>query len=169
MFISASRWMNGRSSARQTHQLADHARRQRRRDVVHELDVALRRGLGHDLATDLADLIFHVRDDARLEARRDRAAVVDVAGRIHRQQHVAHHLELLRREVLEHHAALARGEQVRLPRDVHDVGVLEHHPVAGLVGHLLEVHGLRAPQLREHFVRRRGDVGVGVVEIDDRH
>ncbi len=40
----------------QPHELTDHARRQRGRDVVHELDVALRRGLGHDLAADRADL-----------------------------------------------------------------------------------------------------------------
>ena len=75
-------------------------------------------------------------------------------------------LELLGREVLEHDAALARREQLRLAGDVHDVGVLEHRPVAGLVRHLLQVDGLRAPQLGEHLVRRRADVGVGVVEVD---
>ena len=133
---------------------------------MHELDVALLGRLGHDLATDRADLVFHLRDHPRLEARRDRPAVVDVARRVHRQQHVAHHLELRGREVLEHHAALARREQLRLARDVHDVGVLQHRPVAGLAGHLLEVDGLGAPQLREHLVRRRGDVRVGVVEVD---
>ena len=41
----------------QAHELTDHARRQRGRDVVHELDVALLAGRRHDLAADRADLV----------------------------------------------------------------------------------------------------------------
>ncbi len=50
--------------------------------------------------------------------------------------------------------------------DVHDVGVTQHRPVLGAVGHRLAVHGLLTPQPLEHLVRRPVDVAVGVVEID---
>ena len=63
--------------------------------------------------------------------------------------------------VLEHDAALAGGEQVRLARHVHDVGVLEHRPVAGLAAHVLPVHRLGAAQLLEERVGRPVDIRVG--------
>ena len=50
---------------------------------------------------------------------------------------------------------------VRLAGHVHDVGVLEHRPVAGLVGHVLPVDGLGAAQLLEERVGRPVDVRVG--------
>ena len=153
----------------QAHELTDDTRRQGGGDVVHELDVLAFRGLGHDLPADGADLTFHVRDHTSLEPRGDGAAVVDVAGRVHRQQHVAHHLELRLLEVLEHHPALARREELGLARHVHEVGVLQHHPITGFACHLLEVDGLRPPELGEDLVRWRRDVGVGIVEIDGDH
>ena len=105
------------------------------------------------------------RDDTRLEPRRDGTPVVDVTRRIHREEHHAHHLELLGREILEHDSAGTRREQVGFARDMHDVGVPQHRPVARLAAHLLPVHGLGAAQLGELLVRRTLDVGVGVGEI----
>ena len=64
-----------------------------------------------------ADLRLEVGDDLALEAVGQRPAVLDVARRVHRQQHVPHHLEVGLVEVLEHHPALAGGVEVRLAGD----------------------------------------------------
>ena len=120
----------------------------------------------HDAAADRADLSVHRADDLGLEARDERPPVVDVARRIHRQQHVAHADEPGLVEVLHHHAALARGEQHRLARDGGEVGVLQHRPEPGLVGHVLPVDGLRAAELGEELVRRGLDERVGIPELD---
>ena len=69
-------------------------------------------------------------------------------------------------EVLEHHAALARGEQHRLTGDRGEVGVLQHRPEPGLVRHVLPVDGLRAAELGEELVRRGLDERVGIPELD---
>ena len=53
-------------------------------------------------------------------------------------------------EVLEHDPALAGREQHGLAGHVHEVGVLEHGPEAGLAGHVLPVDGVGAAQLGEH-------------------
>ena len=89
-------------------------------------------------------------------------------GRIHGEQHHPHAFERLGCEVLEHDAGLVGREEVRLLGDADDIGMLEHRPVPGLVGHVLPVHGLRAPQLGEDLVRRPVGVGVRVVDVDGR-
>ena len=50
---------------------------------------------------------------------------LDVTRRVHRQEHVAHRRQGVRVEVLEHHAALGRREEHRVPGDVDDVGVAQ--------------------------------------------
>ena len=124
------------------------------------------RGAFQDAAADGADLSVHRADDLGLEARDERAPVVDVPGWVHRQQHVAHADEPGLVEVLHHHAALARREQHRLPRDGGEVGVLQHRPEPGLIRHVLPVDRLRAAELGEEFVRRGLDERVGIPELD---
>ena len=149
------------------HQAAHHPGRQARGDVVHELDVTAFRRLGHEVATDGADLRLELADDARLEAVGDGLAVCLMAGRIHRQQHAAHHLEAVGVESLEHHAALGRREQVGFPGDVHHVVVAEHGPEARLaVAHLLPGDTFAGAQLGEFVVGDAVDEGVGVAETE---
>jgi hypothetical protein len=75
-----------------------------------------------------------------------------VLRRVHRQQHHAHHLERVGVEVLEHDAALARREQVRLTCDLHDIGVAQHCPEAGLAVHLLPRHRCGGTQFGQQVV-----------------
>ena len=49
--------------------------------------------------------------------------------------------------------------------DLDHVGVLEHRPEAGLAGHVLPVHGVRAAQLGEPLVRGPFEERVGGVEV----
>ena len=91
---------------RNADQLTDHLRRERGGDVVHELDLALFGGLRHDLAADRANLRFHLRNDPSLEFTDEGPSIFRVTRRVHRQQHVAHHLETLRFEVLEDNPSL---------------------------------------------------------------
>ena len=146
-----------------SHEPAHDPGRQLGAHVVHELDLRPElAGLGHDVAAQFADLLLELADSARLEARDHRLAVVRVARRIHRDEHVARHREAFRRRVLEHDAALARREQVRLVRDVQHVGMGEHGVEARLAVHVLPHHGLGAPQLGEKLVRRPVGKRVGI-------
>ena len=154
------------------HQPAHDAGRQLGAHVVHELDV--RTGLarfGHDVAAQLADLLLELADRARLEARDHRLAVVRVARRVHRDQHVARHREAFRRRVLQHDAALGGREQVRLMRDRKHVGMRQYGVEAGLAVHVLPHHRLRAAQLGEQLVRRtvRERVRVSEPQRGGRH
>ncbi len=95
------------------------------------------------------------------------APVVRVAGRVHRQDHVAHHGQLLGVEVLEHHAARGGREEQRVAGDVHHVGVAQHGPVAGAVGHGLPVDGLaRRRRWANASCGGPVDVAVRVVQVD---
>src|SRR5262249_36855795 len=72
------------------------------------------------------------------------------------------------REVLEHHAALARGVEVRLPRDCHHVRVGQHGEEPRLAAHVLPCHRRGASQLGEQLVRGPGDEGVRIGEHGGR-
>jgi hypothetical protein len=100
------------------------------------------------------------------EARRQRVAVAGVSRRVHRQQHVAHHGQLIGREVFEHDPAFARGIEVGLAGNVDHVGVLEHRPIARLTRHVLPENGPSGPQVVEHVVGHAGDVAIGVVDVE---
>ncbi len=147
-------------------QFADDLRGHERAHVVHEVDLAAIAHAVKDRAANRADARFELTDHARLEVRHEVVAELDVAGRVHREDHVAHHRELLGREVLEHHAALRGREQHRVFGDVDDVGVLEDRPVAGFARHVLEVDRLLTPQALEHGVGRPVDVAVGRIDVD---
>jgi hypothetical protein len=142
------------------HWCTDDLRGEARRDVVHELDVALTHR-AEDLAADRTDLVLHPRDRPGLEAGEQRPPELVVDRRVHREQHLALHLEPVGRDVLDHDAAEPGREQLGVAGHVHNVGVLEHRPVPGVARHLLPVHGVGPPQLREVLVRRPGEERVG--------
>ena len=155
--------------AGQTHQLADHLAGQLGGHVLDDVDGAASGNGGHDRPADRPDARLHGPDRRRLEALHQRPTMPEVAGRVHRQQHVAHHRQLLRRQVLQHDTALLRREQVRLRRHPDHVGVGQHRPVARLRGHLLPVHRLRPAQFGEHLVRRPADVRIGRGQVGRGH
>jgi hypothetical protein len=130
---------------------------------VDELDLAPLGGGGHQVTADLADPGLQVGDDPALETVGQRAADLGVAGRVHRQEHEAHHLQLALREVLQDHAAGAGRVERRVAGDVHHVGVVEDGEEAGLAVHLLPGHRRGGPELGQQVVRGtvEEDVGVG--------
>ena len=96
-----------------------------------------------------ADLAFHPTDDGPGEGRCERLAVRGVLRRVHHQQHATGVFELRRIRILEHHAAKPTREHVRVPRDVHHVGVAKHGPEAGFARHVLPVDRIGAAELSE--------------------
>jgi hypothetical protein len=150
----------------EAHDLGDDLGRQRPGDLVGEVELAPVPGLGEDGAAAVADLLLHAPDHPRREVGRQRLAVGGVLRRVHHQQHVAHHVEPFRVEVLEDDAAEPGGEDLGVAGDVDDIRMAEHRPVTGLAGHVLPVDRVGPPQLGERLVDRVAQVPVRVVDID---
>jgi len=102
---------------RDAQELAEHLRREQRREVVHELDLAAFGADVQDAPTDLADAILEPGHGTGLEVRGGVAAQLGVTGRVHHQEHVLGLLQLLRRQVLEHDPADLSRVQTRFPGD----------------------------------------------------
>ena len=66
----------------QTEDVREHADRDRRRELVHEVELALRQDLVEPVADQLAQPLLVARDRARGELRRDQPAVAAVLGRV---------------------------------------------------------------------------------------
>jgi hypothetical protein len=150
----------------QAEQLSDHLRRQRADDLVHELDVATLGRVHENRAGDLTHAMLERGDDASRELGSERLAIRDVPRRVHRQQHLSGAQESFGVEVLEYDTSRLAGEDHRISRHVHDVGMSEHRPVPGFARHLLPVHRIGSAEFGERLVRRTRDVGVRIVEID---
>jgi hypothetical protein len=78
---------------------------------MHELDLPVLQ----DVAADLAYPGFERGDRAGAEARVQRVADLGVARRVHREHHQPHHLELMWKEVFQHHPSDARREELWIP------------------------------------------------------
>ena len=151
---------------RDAEDLGEHLHRDLRRDLVHEVELALRQRQVEHLARDLADLLLPHADGARREAPRDQPAQLVVARRVHVDHRLAR-LDLALVEVLERRAADLRREEVDVAVDEADVLVAGDRPEARAVRLGVPVHGVLAAELGERLVRDAVDERVVVGEVDE--
>ena len=102
------------------------------------------------------------------ERRCKRLAVRGVLRRVHHQEHATGVFELRRIRILEHHAAEPTREQVRVPRDVHHVGVAKHGPEPRFARHVLPMDRIGPAELSEDAMDVVAQVPVGRVKIVQR-
>ena len=109
-------------AARDAHHVADDQQRERLRDRLDEVDLALLAHAVDDLGADRLDRVEHALELARRERAGDDAALAGVARVVHVDER-AEELHRLGRHVGDRDRALARAEVLRAPADLDHLGV----------------------------------------------
>ena len=147
--------------ARDAEHLGDHAQRLHDGDVLDEIDLAFAaapRQLVEELVGDGLEATFEAADGARREPVADHGPVVAVLGWIHVDQHaqrrvLLHRLFVRIGQLGEEDEAPRAAEELRLFRDLDDVGVLGHRPEGAVAGRVEAVQRRFAPQPGPRRVR----------------
>ena len=159
--------------ARDAEHLGDHAQRLERGHVAHEVaaaPAAVSGQLVEDLGRDLFEALLEPRDRTRREPVRNEPPVVAMLGRVHVDEHAQGRrlLQAVAARTLhlrEQDEAARAAEDLRLLRDLDDVGVLGDRPERLVAGWLHPVHRRLAAQPAPRLVR----VAVLAVELGGDH
>ncbi len=151
---------------RHAEQVAQHADRDRRRDPLHEVELAERQHLVQDAPRQVAQERLVARQRARREVAGEQAAPLRVQRRIGLHE-VPASLELVRLHVLDLGDAADLGrERRRVLEHRDDVVIARHAPEPATAGLVVPVDGRVAAQQLEHVPRLSLGEQVVIEEID---